>query len=231
MKKKILAIAQATPEASDLEHIGQSLSFLHASFDVDFIDPLSIMENIPNEAYYALWAKELKKRIPQYAGFLGFSFGGVILQQCLHLIEDTSKPVILISAPTSVNPFLSEHLGEVVRLCHKNQFAAAMDYLYSRVYFPNNKPDRLFEDLSIPVASLRMIFGLSRVLATDSKHLVTQSAHPLIHLVGALSQLVSDVHVSASTKGKVVIVPRAGMRVLQDNPLYAQGVIQNMLGM
>ncbi len=90
------------PQQSDIESIASTLSFLEAVYQIDFIDPLAINKtfsiDISNDVYYQLWQDHLKKWLVNYDAFFGFSFGGVILQQCfLYLL--TVKSLLFYFLP------------------------------------------------------------------------------------------------------------------------------------
>lgn len=119
MKKRILALGPVMPHEFDIEGIAKSLAFLNENFQLDFIDPLRNMEALPHGLYYLSWQKELAGQLANYDAFLGFSFGGVILQQCFSVFEGANKPILLFSTPTFANEPLQEKLGRVINLCKK----------------------------------------------------------------------------------------------------------------
>ncbi len=119
--KKIIVLGPVMPQASEIEAISATLTFLHKDYQLDFIDPLSIQAPIANEAYYDLWKKELKKHLETYDAFFGFSFGGVILEQCFDLFTTIKKPIVLFSTPTFADEALAEKLGLAVHFCKEGQ--------------------------------------------------------------------------------------------------------------
>lgn len=225
MKKKILTLGPVMPFASEMATIASTLAFLDQDYQIDYLDPLLIQAELTNEAYYALWEKEIKKRSDYYDVFLGFSFGGVILQQCFDWFAGLKKTILLFSTPTFADPALEEKLGLVVRLCKERELTKALNYLYEQVFYPNPSPLKWegfeYSDL---VAS-RLIFGLQRVLATNSAQIVKSSLVEYLHLIGDSSALVNQGNVEAPKMGHLIRVPGAGMRVLQDNPNFCQSVI------
>src|SRR5690606_27144516 len=96
--------------------------------------------DISNEAYYQLWQDHLKKWLATYDAFLGFSFGGVILQQCFSLFANRKKPIILFSTPTFADRALQKKLGDVIALCKANRVNDALVSLYKEVFSPHDSP-------------------------------------------------------------------------------------------
>jgi len=227
--KKILAIAPVLPQASDIESIAKTVSFLHDEYQVDFLDPLMIMQQVSNDDYYQLWKNELGKRVANYDGFLGFSFGGVIVQQCFSLFSTINKPIILVSTPTRADAILAKKLGNVVNRCKENRVNEALELLYSDVFYPNSAPVQAAETGNTTIAINRLLFGLTRVLETDSSKIVEESLVNYLHLIGEHSQLVNRNNVLAPNDGRLLIVPKAGMRVLEDNPSFCQQLIMESL--
>ncbi|PJE08515.1 hypothetical protein [Legionella sp.] len=225
MKKKILALAPVMPHESDIEGIAKTLVFLNENFELDFIDPLMNMEALPNDLYYSSWQRELASRIANYDAFLGFSFGGVILQQCFNLFEGANKPIVLFSTPTFANESLQEKLGGVIDLCKKNRVIEALNTLYNDVFFPNKPPQINYGIYDQELASRRLIFGLQRVLDTDSTQILNHATVDHLHLIGEFSNLVNVGNVIAPRVGLLAIVPQAGMRILQDNQAFCQKLI------
>lgn len=230
MKKKntLLVIAPVLPQSSDIGSIASTLSFLD-NYHIDFIDPLSISDDLPNESYYQLWKKKLGEWLPNYNAFLGFSFGGVILQQCFSLFEKVKKPIILFSTPTFADNPLTKKLGEVIHLCKENRLDEALAFLYRDVFYPNEPPRESFKISDNSLAAKRLIFGLKRVLDTDSTQILQQTSVDHLHLIGEYSNLVNKENVIAPHTGSLLIVPKASMRVLQDNPAYCKKVILERL--
>lgn len=228
-KKKILIIAPVTPHKSEIKLIASTLAFLNHDYILDFIDPLSIMNDLPLEEYYRLWEQQLKQSIADYDVFFGFSFGGVILQQCFSLFLPLKKPIILFSTPTLADKTLKDTLGKVIHLCQSNQLEKALQTLYQTVYFPNEMPNMVYKNSEESAAKERLVFGLNKVLETNSTESVTQSELNHLHLIGELSQLVNQDNVLPPKCGKLITVPGAGMRILQDNPIFCERVILETL--
>ena len=226
-KKKILVIPSDTPHPSYIESIISPLSFLNDHFSIHPIDSLTIMEEYSNEAFYHRWEQELTKHIPHYDAFFGFSFGGVILQQCFSLFTQINKPIVLFSTPSFADAALSEKLSEVIALCKENKVDDALHALYKHVYYPNSIPPQPHPSFNNETAAKRVIFGLSRVLETNSISLLQENQVNHLHLIGELSQLVNKNNVVAAQNGNLLTVPGAGMRMLRDNlPFCKQAILE-----
>jgi hypothetical protein len=228
MKKKILIIAPVMAQPSEIGLFASSLAFMQPYANMEFLDPLSIIDmDLPNEAYYEAWQSHLASIIPHFDAFIGFSFGGVILQQCFSLFEN--QPIILFSTPTFSDSALHQKLGMVIRLCEKKQLEQALNTLYAQVYYPNPQPSCDWTTLDPSEAAKRLKTGLTRVLTTDSSYLVKTSNINLLHLMGEHSDLVNAQNVLPPKKGLLLTVPGAGMRVLQDNLAFCRNPILEKL--
>lgn len=229
-KKKILIITPVSPHPSDTHSILSPLAFLEEEYTLHPIDSLSIMnDKLSKEAYYRLWEQKLAPEIPYYDAFFGFSFGGIILQQCFSLFASINKPIILFSAPTFADKTLYQKLGEVISLCKENKLKEAMSSLYQNVYYPNHIPPEAHQIIDKKTATERMIFGLNQVLETDSRQILKNSKINHLHLIGELSHLVNAQNVVAPNIGRLLNVPGAGMRIFLDNPSFCKQAILETL--
>lgn len=152
----------------------------------------------------------------------------MILQQCFSLFNNTHKPIILFSTPTFADNALTEKLTKVIHLCQEDKLQEALIALYQPVFHPYKMP-ALNYSLNKTIAYERLIFGLSRVLQTDSRAILEHNKVKHLHLIGEYSNLVNKHNVIAPLNGRLLIVPKASMRVLQDNLPYCQGVILEAL--
>ena len=228
MKTKILVIAPVMAQPSEIELFASSLAFMQPYGHMEFLDPLSFIDmDLPNEAYYLAWQSHLASIINQFDAFMGFSFGGVILQQSFSLFEN--QPIILFSTPTFADTSLHQKLGEVIHLCEKNQLEQALNKLYAQVYYPNPQPSCDWTTIDPSEAAQRLKTGLTRVLTTDSSHLVKTSNINLLHLIGEHSDLVNAQNVLSPKTGLLLTVPDAGMRVLQNNLAFCRNPILEKL--
>ena len=224
-----MVLGPVMPQTTDLAGIADTLTFLTSDYELEFKDPLCQMNHLSNEDYYQRWHSELEQLLENYDAFFGFSFGGVILQQCLSLFAEKNKPIVLFSTPSYKDLLLEKKLSQVIGLCQKRQMQAALRTLYQDVFYPNallNEDFRLDDEEN---AASRLIFGLERVLMTDARPLLSQTTVFHLHLIGECSHLVNHDNVVAPHTGQLLTVPGAGMRVLQDNPVFCQNAILKRL--
>ena len=125
---------------------------------------------------------------------------------------------------------LKRKLGEVIRLCQELHVDEALISLYQHVFYPN-KPAQPFLYDNKEETAARVIFGLQHVLDTDSQAILQQTRVAYLHLMGEASQLVNVENVIMAKKGYLLLVPNAGMRVLQSNPLFCERAILERLTM
>jgi hypothetical protein len=229
MKKKILVILPIFPQHSFIAPIAKSLEFLHHSCEIDLVDPLTISEEFDGARYYQHCQLWLSKRTSVYDAFFGFSFGGMILQQCFPLLEQVNKPIVLFSTPTFVDEALKHKLSEVIRLCKAHHVDEALTVLYRHVCYPHPLKTHSFEIIDKPTAAARLIFGLLHVLTTNSQVILQQTKVDHLHLIGACSDLVTIDHVAVTNAGRLMQVPQAGMHVLQDNLSFCKRAIMEHL--
>lgn len=225
MSQKIVALLPDLPQASFAEPLKQSLSFLtQRHFDVDWIDPYEIHGEMDNTQFYQLWRDRLATMIEQYDVFCGFSFGGVILQQCLPLFEPYNKSILLFSSPSVINDELRQKLEQVIALCDQGQLTAALALLYQYVDYPN-QVKRTFAIDDEVLAANRLVSGLERVITTDCQPVLQATQVAFAHFLGEKSGLVQRENVLIPDSAVLYTVPGAGNRVLQDNPSFCQNII------
>lgn len=228
--KKLLVIGPVSPQSSDLNHFSKNLSFLTPYYSIDYIDPLADMPECSNKKYYQIWQNQLKQCVGIYDAFIGFSFGGVILQQCFSLLSKQKKPIILFSTPTFADPSLREKLEKVITLCSENKLEDGLFSLYQAVYSPNPIPPFSSQEyLNRELAIKRLIFGLTKVLETDSQAILNNGSTYHLHLIGEKSQLVNANNVIKPSCGQLIMVPNASMRVLESNLTFCKEVLLESL--
>jgi hypothetical protein len=223
MKKKILAVLPDLPQKSYLKPIADSLAFLNESYHIDYVDPCDI-SHTAGEIFYQDCRTWLEERMMDYHAFFGFSFGGVILQQCFSLFERVQKPIILFSVPSFADAALQEKLSKVITLCEEKRVNEALVSLYEYVFYPRSSQTSFIID-NPEEAAKRMVFGLQQVLATDARPLLHETNVSYLHLIGEQSALVNGENVRMGKAGRLIQVPQAGMRVLQDNLDYCKQLI------
>lgn len=229
LKKKILSIGPVSAQSADNNLIANSLSFLDKHYDIDYLDSLSIMEDVPNTEYYQLWKEKLAPYVTIYDAFFGFSFGGIIIQQCFTLFNQVHKPIILFSTPTFADPELREKLTRVLSLCQEDKLIEALTALYQPVFYPNEMPELSIDMSNKTQACQRLNFGLTRVLNTDSTEILKKNTVQHLHLIGEYSHLVNRANVLKAKNGRLIIVPKASMRMLHDQLPFCQKVILEAL--
>ncbi|RUQ90061.1 hypothetical protein [Legionella septentrionalis] len=226
-KKRILVIAPVLAQSTDIKAIANSLAFLAGEYELDYIDPLSQYRDASPAEFYLQWQKKLSEAINSYEVFLGFSFGGVILQQCFPIFASAQKTIMLFSTPSFADETLVQKLGEVIRLCKENQVQAALLQLHHYVACKPGPANFKLDDSS--AAARRLILGLERVLSSDSRAILHTTEVRYWHFIGAQSNLVNLQNVVVAKRGRLCVIPNAGMRVLQDNPQHCQALIWQRL--
>lgn len=228
--KKILVILPDIPSRTHQDAIEQSLLFLKEhQYELTFIDPYDYHCDLDNLAFYKAWQGRLESWCEHYDAFMGFSYGGVIIQQCLNVFDKCKKPVVLFSSPSFADETLYQKLEHVVALCQNGQLTEALQSLYQWVYQSSADITPLLKVDDHVEAVERVVSGLKRVMSTDSRPHIKQSSHPYIHFIGERSRLVTDSVVTCGPHGKIINVPSAGMRILKDNPEYCQPIILDYL--
>ncbi|BCA96782.1 hypothetical protein TUM19329_31430 [Legionella antarctica] len=228
-KKKILVITPVQHYPSYIEPIINPLSFLEEEYSIHPIDSLAKMQDIPNKEYYHYWEQELSKYLPHYDAFFGFSFGGIILQQCFSLFVNLNKPIVLFSTPTFADSTLTKKLGKVIALCKEGNMDDALFSLYKHVYYPHEIPSQEPHSFDPVLAAKRMIYGLTRVLETNSTFVLKENQVNHLHLIGERSHLVNKDNVAAPQQGILLSVPGAGMRMLRDNlPFCKRAILETL---
>ncbi len=228
-KKKLLVIAPYTPNPSYIAEVVSPLAFLDKDYDIETIDSLLITDEVSNEVFYGRWEQKLMNLIPHYDAFFGFSFGGVILQQCFSLFANCNKPIVLFSTPSFADTLLNKKLGNAISLCEKNNVVEALVSLYQHVFYPNPMPQHSYETIDHDLAAKRLIYSFKRLLSTDSRPILSENETKTIHLIGERSDLVNLNNVVAPNIGQLYVVPEAGMRMLGDNPNFCKKIILETL--
>ncbi|MBN9230218.1 MAG: hypothetical protein J0I93_05150 [Legionella sp.] len=231
-KERLLVIGPIAPQAQDINHICRPLQFLEHHYQIHAIDPLTEITETAHHQYYPCWQQYLTREAKNFAAFIGFSFGGIILQQNLPTLAAINKPILLFSTPSYVNKALSEKLLAVIDCCKHQHLLQALQALYKPVFSPNPIPKELLNTqvMNEKEACRRLIWGLTQVLMTDSRDLLLHTRLNYTHLIGAQSDLVNKENVIKAPTMSLLEIPHAGMRVLQDNPEYCQPIIWEALG-
>lgn len=227
--KKILIIGPILPQWSDIDCFSKNLSFLKKDYNLSFFDPFKFFDKkITLKFFYQKWRNFLKKQEDSYDVFMGFSFGGVILQQCFSFFEISGKPIVLFSTPSFSDDLIHKKLSKVVFLAGKGLVKEAILCLNKHVYYPNMKIDN-FVITELEQAANRLSFGLKSILTTDSRKILQSTHVNYLNLIGEHSDLVNYRNVIEVKSGKVVQVPNSGMRVLECNQDYCINSIKELL--
>ncbi|MCA0402953.1 MAG: hypothetical protein LCH30_04055 [Proteobacteria bacterium] len=225
--RKILALAPVMADESEIKTLALSLHFLENQYQIDFLDPLSDGFGESNELYFQIWQQKLAACQKDYDAFIGFSLGGVILQQALSLFNDLNKPLFLFSTPSFADKELKAKLNQVISLAKEKRVAEALEALYSNVFI-HEIPALCLSVNDEERASKRLAFGLNIVAEADSRPYLDAYPNNYLVFIGALSQLVNQKNIAVKPSS-LVVVPHAGMRVLQDNANYCQKIILDRL--
>lgn len=224
-QKKLAILAPILPVWSEIKHFAENLMFLQDQYKMDFIDPLQhITHETTQKEYIVDWQKRIENLLKQYDLFFGFSLGGVLLQMCFALFAKQEKKIVLFSTPSYVDQLFYTRLNTIVELIKENLISRALTELNQQVFHPYHRPsDEIPIDTNL--VSLRLSFGLKFILGIDSRDLLEHTAIKYLHLIGAESWLVNEHNVFKSKNCQLISVPRAGMRVLQDNlPFCAKAI-------
>lgn len=231
-RKKVLILAPVMASHEQGQELLAMLSFLAPNCQLTVLDPLVNLSELDNEPYYKDWQDRLSLLIEQYDAFIGFSFGAVILQQCFPLFEThgiVDKPIILISAPAFADQTLRERLGQVIAWAQAGQLDKAHNLLMTQVRHPFTADRVSLTCKDIDLACARLNEGLTRVLTTDSRAILSTTLVAHYCFIGEQSYLVNQNHIVFSNKGTLIVVPNAGMRVLQDNVVFCHQKIGEIL--
>lgn len=230
-KKKILVMAPILTLPEDLGSVLTMLDFLTPHYELTGWDPLLELSSEDNNSYYQNWRQMISPVLHQYDALIGFSFGGVILQQCFSLLsaEHYTKPILLFSTPSFADHALNQKLGQVLSLAEKKQLQAANQLKMNYVLHPNPGVEISLPEDQTELGCARLIEGIQRILTTDSREVLQQSPVRYHHFIGEHSYLVNSANVIAGLAGELIYVPGASMRVLKDNSHFCYKKIEEIL--
>jgi hypothetical protein len=217
--KSLVILAPITALQKEILDIASPLNFLKSRYNLEIIDPLEgVTSDMSAESFYYSWREKIKYMSDNCAGFIGFSFGGVILQRCFSMFAKNKKLIILFSTPSFINEDLYKKLNAVRDKVKDEGLTAAIKFLNSQVLYPSCKvfePED-YEGL-YQLASLRIVKGIEFILNIDMKNHISDNMVDYINFIGEESALVNKGNVCQGPLGQVDFVPGAGMRVLSDN--------------
>jgi hypothetical protein len=217
------------------EHLVPFEKILSEYFPSDaltLLDPLQDLKPSDNINYYQYWTEQLTSTYAEVDILVGFSLGGVILQQSfgqLAALRSTLPKIVLFSTPSFINADLRTKLDSVISLIQAEKLVEAytmkMQYILAPLQTPAPSPQ--FDNPKL--ATQRLLSGLQRIVTTCSEAQLTQGNTPeYVQFVGEYSQLVNQENVLSTKSGTLVVVPNAGMRVLEDNPQFCHKKLQEI---
>lgn len=230
--KKILVIGPLLHNWSEIENISKFLEFLKPNYTLTFLDPIfNSANNFSQEFFYQYWFDTLQKINIEYDAFLGFSFGGIIFQQCIKLFEELKKPLIFFSAPSFIDKSINIKLTKIVKMIEAKKIKKAIHYLSRCVMYPS-KPSLeniIINHFDEKESALRLLTGLKIILNTDSRPALMKTTVSYTNLIGSHSYLVNCKNIVETSSGKIILIPNSGMRMLQDNFPYCINIIKGIL--
>jgi len=227
-KKNLLVLGPILPQWSEIKSIVESLSFLDFKYNVDYLDPLPNIENLHSEKFLANWQNKLSNHLNKYDAFIGFSLGGVIIQQSFEIFHNLNKSIILFSTPSFSNDILKSQISKIIGFLDRNLVKEAIRLKNEYVFFPN-KPPIIEEIDNLENAKQRLLFGLAYILQNESRLILKKNNVKYMHLIGEESQLVNQKNVEVTDACQLITVSKAGMRMLQSNPTYCRNIILRFL--
>lgn len=227
--KSLLALSPIMLSPSELEDFSHCLDFLKKEYQITMLDSLEHFENVSYEAYSTYWKQKIAKLVDRYDAFVGFSFGGLLLLNVLEQFANKNKSIIFICVPVMVDHILREKLNTVLSLCDENKTQEAINQLYSYVFQEAHQDYTSYNSASLDLASMRIKFGLSYLLNYKFEAYKLQNATSVLQLVGEHSKLVTKENILTTLNFASRIVPKAGQRILEDNPIFTQAVIKAWL--
>lgn len=229
--KKFYIITPILADWCEVKVFSKMLSFLSNEYNLEFIDPLCDIHNDMSPAeFFQLWQSKLTQHIDNYDVFIGFSLGGVILQNNLNMLLNHNKKVILFSTPSFIDDLLKQKLQTIYNLILNKQLMLAIETKNNYVFHPNPPPPYI--DLTIydnQQATLRLSKGLMFILNVDSRSISKNHHKPYLHFIGLNSALVNTHNVWSPINCRLMVVPSSGMRVLEDNLNFCQSYITNFI--
>jgi hypothetical protein len=228
--KKIIVLAPALPRWQEVNAIKKSLSFLENEYSLVFLDPLvDAIKNSEKVNDFSLWEKRIGKELDHCVALIGFSLGGIILRRCFNFLEKLNKKIILISSPEKINASLINQLKKIINHANKGEVNLAIEEHSKSIFFPSSPLKKRIKPKDKEIICKRLSIGLKIVLDKDNysdEH--KNISDDWVLLVGEKSKLVNIKHITYQEK-KCIIIPNAGMRILQDNPVFCQSIIKEAL--
>lgn len=228
--KKVLILSPILFNWQEITIIKESLKFLNVIADIDYIDSTS-SGKIANSAqdFFLDWRDKMMLIRDKYDIFIGFSFGGVVLQQVINILK--GKKIIFISSPFKPSHQLKTRLNAIKILLQSGKIESGLTLHNSYVFAPFNPPANKIECTNCARDIDRVINGYSILLDTDSTIKLMQADTRSINLIGEKSSLVTVGDVFTNEFHTIVKIPSSGMRVLQDNPSFTHKIITDFINL
>jgi hypothetical protein len=169
MKKKALIFSPIMVSTTQKNMLLKSLDFWEQMYEFDCWDLLEDSDKdhkiSASDFYEKIWQK-LHPVLEEYSMLIGFSLGGVVLQQLFARLEhQTFKgPVLLFSTPSFVDSTLKEKLNRVYELNAAGKLQEAHEALLKPVVYPNPLPAFKVNEEDPYSKPIRLLHGLTRVL-------------------------------------------------------------------
>ncbi len=194
----------------------------YPSVQFDYIDIISFSKGCTQiECSVKMFKEWLLSQAGNYDFFIGFAYGGVVLQYSMDLLGD--KKVILISSPEYMNEELDEKLTLLKKMLIKNLTYEAIDLLDSFIYTDQLSCKYKF-NIPLKEVNLRLQNGFQMILTMEQ---FNNDSDNVMKLVGQNSKLVNINSIFA--QNNVVEIPDAGMRIIEENPHKVKETINEFL--
>ena len=182
--KKILILLPILPNPDEASYISNSLKFLSKDYQLIFLDPLKNSINLTKSKNFIKNLKHIiNDSLNNYDIFMGFSLGGVILQQSFDLFSAYNKKIVLYSTPSFCNQQLYEKLDNIKALVLKGLLSEAIKQKNSYVFYPFPSPTHTKNNYESKESSNRLLHGLEFILNIDSREILSKYPINYIHLI------------------------------------------------
>ena len=243
MTKNYIKLGDGNKNAIILSHIShewdqgafcKSLAneLINNDYTVTILDTLSLV----NSKRFSCDIARIAQFINDYVGVpdlaCGFAFGGTIIQLMVGDYLSICQKILTISTPSYADDRLKSQLLLIIEQLRKANLPSALALLHriighEHIEIPSIETGKEF------AATQRMLIGYERILRCDTRNLLNNYNGYCLALVGEHSSLatVNNVYVpeSKSATQQRILVPKANMRVLVDNPEFSFHVIRQWL--
>ena len=220
--KKIVILSQILPYFQNAEMMfRRNFADLLNDFSFEIYDSLAFLQdsNIQMAEYAKNFLDIIKKSDVDI--FIGFSFGGAILQNLATLIPKDKK-IILISTPSIISAELKSKLEHLIDLLNKKEKLSASKALHHFIA-RNSQTPLPVEDYD-ETAIKRLIFGFETLLT----HKINKNYLNVFNLYGELSRLVTKDDIFPQKNPNNFQIPESGMRIFDDNNNYVINLLKKL---